>query len=135
MATTLATFSRANNLGHEGSFERTSQEADAITLPTSSANAVLFDMRRFSVMAIDVDGAGGNTITFYGCTRTAYEAARASGAMPTVKALRDKTGAAITLDITSGSGIYEINPAIFGVPFVAPVINSGSVTATVILKQ
>lgn len=132
MATSRGTLSNKLNQANQTDFSRTQAESDSFVLPTSAGAAVLFDKSHFSAIAIHVDGAGGNTITFYGCTRTAFEAANGT---PTAVALRDKAGAAITLDITLGAGIYNINPELFTVPMIAPVINSGTVNAVLIFTK
>ena len=128
----LVNFSKVTHTtGDRSVVEREQVEFDSFVLPTSSANGVFVDKSKFSAMAIHVDGAGGGTITFWGCTKTARDAANGA---PTLVQLYDKTGAAITLTV-GGAGIYNVNPEIFGVPCVAPVINSGTVNAVIVLTK
>lgn len=132
MAVSFVSFASERSV-QETNFSREQVETASFVLPTSANDAKFIDKRKFSGAAIYVDGAGGGTITFYGCTRAAMLAST-GGNTPTAVALKKADGSALTLTI-DGTGIYEIDPAVFSVPYIAPVINSGSVNAVVVLTK
>lgn len=110
-------------------FERSQIESDAFTLPTSAANGVWVDKSRCSAMAIRVSGAC--TLTFFGCTKKAMQDANNA---PTLVACIDKTGTAMSITVAS-AGIVECPPGLFAMPIVAPISDTGSITATIILAK
>lgn len=134
MATSVLTVNGATNPGCGNSdFARTQVESELFAVPTSAASAKFFDKSQFSALALYVSGAGGGTITFYGCTKTAMRAST-GGNTPTALPLKDKTNTAITLTITEES-IINLNAELFTMPYVAIVINSGSINAILIATK
>lgn len=97
---------------------------DSLVLPTSAANAIVFPFHCFSGGRLIVDGAGGGTVTWY----------ETDDPETAVVAAKKADGTAIT-NALGGAGGFEIPPELFGCAFIAPVINSGTVNAKLILKK
>lgn len=94
------------------------------TLPTSAGNAILFPFYDHSAAMIYVSGS---------CAITWYVA---DSGTATVKAAYDDASTPVAITQSPGAeGYYAVPAKLFGAPFIAPVIASGTVTAKLIFKK
>lgn len=121
---TLATSFPTSHGNSQDVISRGVAVSSSFTLPTSSANAVVFKFAPYSGGMIKVSGA---------CTITWYVG---SSDTDTVAAAYDdaSTPAALT-QAPAGSGWYAIPAKLFAAGAIAPVSNTGSITATIVLKK
>lgn len=104
--------------------QRGVEMSDSFTLPTSSANAVVFPFAAYSAGEIYVSGA---------CTITWYVShTQLSG----LKAAYDDSSTPVAItQVPAAEGWYMIPAKLFPAPYIAPVIASGTITCRIALKK
>lgn len=127
MAQTVGTFATSFPTSHGNSLDTISRGiavSAQITLPTSAANAIVFKFAPYSAGMIYVSG---------GCAITWYAASADTG---TVAAAYDDTPTPVAITQTpGGAGWYAIPAKLFAAGAIAPVIASGTITATLVFKK
>ena len=128
MAQSVGALTSAIPTSHQGQgvILRGCSQSDSFALPTSSSNAKVFPFAQFSGGMIYVDGA---------CAITWYVASSATATVAAAKAYDGTVTPVAIAQTPAGAGWFEIPPNLFGAPFVAPVIASGTVNAILCLKK
>lgn len=127
MAQTVGNLTLSAPVSHGNASEivsRGTSSCDSFTLPTSASNAKVFKFSSYTAGMIYVSGA---------CTITWYAAVSDTA---TVAAAYDdaSTPAALTQS-PAGAGWYVIPAKLFSAAAIAPVSNTGSITAILNFKK
>lgn len=124
MAQTVGAFSNSSPDFRSGVLSRMAEVSSSAAMPTSSANAVVFDFSACSAAMIYVSAA---------CTITWYVAESEIG---TVAAAYDDASTPVAITQSPGAaGWYTVPAKLFAAPAIAPIASSGTPNFILAVKR